>query len=132
MNHRPTILVIDDEPCMQHLLTRLLQPQYAVVMAGSGAEGLAQVDIAAPDLILLDLKMPQMSGMSVLRKLRDTGKQVPVIILTAYGSVDTAVQALKCGAVDYLAKPFTAQQLEHTLQAFFTRRKTVQDLPSCQ
>jgi len=132
MSRRPTILVIDDEPGMQHMLTRLLQPAYAVAVAGSGPEGLAQVDAVAPDLILLDLQLPQMSGMSVLRQLRDTGKDVPVIILTAYGSVDAAVQALKCGAVDYLGKPFTAQQLEHTLQAFFTGRKTVQELPSCQ
>ncbi len=132
MSRRPTILVIDDEPGMQHMLTRLLQPEYAVAVAGSGPEGLAQVDAVAPDLILLDLRLPQMSGMSVLRKLRDTGKDVPVIILTAYGSVDTAVQALKFGAVDYLAKPFTEQQLKHTLQAFFTGRKTVQELPSCQ
>ena len=132
MSHRPTILVIDDEPGMQHLLTHLLQPKYAVAVVGSGAEGLVQVDAVAPDLILLDLRMPQMSGMSVLRKLRDTGKDVPVIMLTAYGSVDTAVQVLKLGAVDYLAKPFTAQQLEHTLQAFFAGRKTIQELPSCQ
>ena len=132
MSHRPTILVIDDEPGMQHLLTRLLQPKYTVAVASSGAEGLAQVDAMAPDLVLLDLRLPQMSGMSVLRKLRDTRKDVPVIILTGHVSVDTAVQALKLGAVDYLAKPFTAQQFEHTLQAFFAGRKTIQELPSCQ
>jgi len=63
MSHRPTILVIDDEPGMQHLLTRLLQPTYAVIVAGSGAEGLVQVDVVAPDLILLDLRLPQRSGM---------------------------------------------------------------------
>lgn len=132
MSYRPTILVIDDEPSMQHLLVRLLQPGYTVAVAGSGPEGLAQVDVLGPDLVLLDLMLPQMSGMSVLRTLRDTGKDVAVIILTGHGSVDTAVQAIRCGAVDYLAKPFTTQQLEHTLQAFFTRRQTVQELPSCQ
>ena len=103
MSHHPTILVIDDEPGMQQLLTRMLTPAYAVAVAGSGLEGLAHVDALAPDLVLLDLKMPQMSGLSVLRKLRDTGKNVAVIVLTAYGSVDTAVQALKGGALDYLA-----------------------------
>ncbi|MBI4530699.1 MAG: sigma-54-dependent Fis family transcriptional regulator [Candidatus Latescibacteria bacterium] len=122
MRDRPVILAIDDEPRLCDVLTRSLKSECSIHTASSGQEGLAQLDVLAPDLILLDLNMPQMSGMAVLQRLRKAGNYIPVIILTAYGSVDSAVRAIKLGAVDYLEKPLTEEKLRQTVKAFFAKR----------
>ncbi|MBV7337259.1 sigma-54 dependent transcriptional regulator [Chloroflexi bacterium TSY] len=108
-----TILVIDDENNMRWVLDRALQKAgYEVVTASRGDEGLRLFARYAVDLVLLDLKMPGMDGLSVLRELRQRNRQIPVLLLTAYATVPTAVEALKIGAIDYVRKPFDLEELQ--------------------
>lgn len=130
MSDHPVILAIDDEPQLLELVTHQLEPEFSVQTASSGLEGLAKLEMITPALILLDLKMPQMSGIAFLRRLRETGTHIPVVVLTAYGSVDSAVQAIKLGAMDYLKKPFEKGKLRHTVQTLLAGRKRSQDVPS--
>lgn len=125
-----TILVIDDEPGLHKSLRLLLHPDFFIHTALSGEEGLEKAETISPDLILLDLVMPRMSGTEVLEKLVQTGKDVPIIIFTAYGSVDSAVRAIRLGATDYIEKPFDNQKLKQTLGEFLEGRRSSKKLSS--
>jgi two-component system response regulator AtoC len=111
------ILVIDDEENMRHMLAVLLEKEgYQVDNAGNGKKGL---DLALEnfyDLILCDLKMPVMDGMAFLEKFRDSKQESTVIVMSAYGTMDTAIEALKRGAYDYVSKPFKADEILLTLK----------------
>ncbi len=102
-----SILVIDDERNIRALLTKVLtQDRMEVHTTGTGAEGLRLTDDVTPDLVLLDLRLPDMNGMDVLRSLKARHPGTAVIIITAYGEIKSAVEAMKGGATDYLEKPF--------------------------
>ena len=132
MNHIPTVLVIDDDARMAETISHLLGEGYSVHTASSGPEGIERAQAIRPDLILLDLKMPQMSGMTVLKRLKEMGNDIPVIIMTAYGRVDSAVQAMKLGAIDFIEKPFSNERLKEKMRHLFAERKGLEDLPSRQ
>ena len=107
------VLVVDDEVKMRRLLEMSLKNMgYEVVMASDGMEALAFCDEAPFDLILTDLKMPRMDGLQLLRSLRERGEDVPVIVLTAFGTIETAVEAMKLGASDYIIRPFEMETVE--------------------
>ena len=107
------ILVVDDEEKMRRLLEMSLKNMgHEVVMAADGREALAECEEAPFDLILTDLKMPNMDGMQLLKALRDRGDDVPVIVLTAFGTIETAVAAMKLGASDYIIRPFEMETVE--------------------
>jgi two-component system response regulator AtoC len=107
------ILVVDDEMKMRRLLEMSLKNLgHDVVQAGDGIEALARFDEAPFDLVMTDLKMPRMDGLQLLRKLRERGEEVPVIVLTAYGTIETAVEAMKLGAADYIIRPFEMETVE--------------------
>ena len=107
------ILVIDDEPLMREYVEEAMtRAGHAVNGAGSGREGLALFDELAHDLVITDLKMTPMDGLEVLRRLRERAPGLPVIVMTAYGTIETAVAALKEGAADYILKPFTPDAIE--------------------
>jgi len=109
----PRILVVDDEEKMRRVLAMALQSAgYEVATAADGAQALAQFDDAPFDLVLTDLRMPVLDGMGLLRGLRERGEEVPVIVLTAHGSVESAVAAMKLGAVDYILRPFEMETVE--------------------
>ena len=110
------ILVIDDDQCVRNTLATALTPAYAVHVAATGEEGLTRYEELAPDLVLLDVMLPQMSGMAVLRALKRMSADVPVIMMTAYAEVQTAVQAIKLGATDYLEKPFDTDRVLREVQ----------------
>ncbi|NDY42506.1 sigma-54-dependent Fis family transcriptional regulator [Dissulfurirhabdus thermomarina] len=100
------ILVVDDERPLATLLSRILQDAgYQVETAHSGREALERVGAFSPNLVLTDLKMPDISGLELLRQVRSERPEVDFILLTAYATVETAVQAMKDGALDYLVKP---------------------------
>jgi DNA-binding NtrC family response regulator len=99
------VLIIDDDTGVQRSLSSALAPSYAVHVASSGEEGLDQFERVVPDVVLLDVMLPQMSGLAVLRALRRISADLPVIMITGYAEVRTAVQAIKLGATDYLQKP---------------------------
>lgn len=106
------ILVIDDEDNMRWVLKRALEKAgYEVFTASQGEDGLKEFARNQIDLVLLDLKMPGMDGLSVLRQLRQRSAQIPILLMTAYATVATAVEALKIGASDYVRKPFDLEAL---------------------
>jgi DNA-binding NtrC family response regulator len=106
------ILVVDDEADIRESLETLLCLEgYSVDLANNGAEGLRRSEAANYDLVLLDLMMPDRSGMEVLREIRERDPETPVFMITAYGSVEVAVTALKNGANDYFSKPWDNEKL---------------------
>ncbi|HUT54120.1 MAG TPA: sigma-54 dependent transcriptional regulator [bacterium] len=110
MAHR--ILVVDDEKNMRELLKDLLAMEgFGVETAADGEAAMAMARGNAPDLMILDLRLPKIQGMEVLRTLKEEGRNFPVVIITAHGDVNTAVDALKGGAADFIVKPFENQAL---------------------
>jgi len=107
------ILVVDDETKMRRLLELSLKNLgYDVVQAADGAEALERVEEAPFDLIITDLKMPRLDGIGLLRQLRESGDPVPLILLTAFGTIESAVEAMKLGANDYIIRPFEMETVE--------------------
>jgi len=106
------ILCVDDEPDLLDTLRRLLSRQgHRVITAGSGEEALVALNRQQPDLVITDLMMPDIDGMQVLERSVELHPSVPVLLITAYATVQTAVDAIRAGAYDYVPKPFTHQQL---------------------
>ncbi len=107
------ILVIEDSPELLSFLAGDLLPYYGyrVVATATGREGLRKLQSDKPDLLLLDLDLPDISGMDVLRAMRGSGSDIPAILMTAYGSESIAVEAFRLGARDYLIKPFTTEEV---------------------
>ena len=111
------ILVVEDDEQLQTALTHVLsQHGYDVKVARDGHEGLEQVERETPWLVLTDLSLPGKGGMEFLREVRTQGYHMPVVVMTAYGGVDVAVEALKYGATDFLQKPFPLDRLEKIIQ----------------
>lgn len=107
------ILVVDDEVKMRRLLELSLKNMgHEIVLAADGVEALDSCRDAPFDLILTDLKMPRMDGLQLLKSLRERGEDVPVIVLTAFGTIETAVEAMKLGASDYIIRPFEIETVE--------------------
>ena len=116
------VLLIDDDARLAGLLDENLRPQgVALVHAGGGQAGLAALAGGGFDAILLDVMMPGMDGLAVLRTLRDAGHRVPVIMLTARGDEADRVVGLELGADDYVAKPFSPRELLARLRAVLRR-----------
>jgi two-component system, OmpR family, response regulator len=116
------VLLIDDDARLAELLEGYLQPQgVALVHAGGGQAGLAALAGGGFDAILLDVMMPGIDGLAVLRKLREAGHRIPVIMLTARGDEADRVVGLELGADDYVAKPFSPRELLARLRAVMRR-----------
>jgi two-component system, NtrC family, response regulator AtoC len=107
-----SILIIDDEPHLPHQIARFLRKHgYEVYTAADGDRGLQELQKNTIDLLLLDLRLPGLSGLEILMRIRKSDPEVPVVMLTAYGDVQTAVSAMKLGAFDYLLKGFDLDEL---------------------
>jgi len=120
---RGHILIVDDEPDIRESLEMLFSSEgYRVTLAPNALEGLRRFEASPFDLILLDLMMPDKSGMQVLEEIRSRDRETPVCLITAYGSVETAVKALKCGANDYFSKPWDNEKLLIEVERMIARR----------
>ncbi|GAG09153.1 unnamed protein product, partial [marine sediment metagenome] len=109
------VLIVEDEKLIRWSLHQKFEARgYQVTDAETGQEGLEALDADIYDLIMLDYKLPDMTGLDVLRKLRETDSDVVVIMMTAFSSIESAVDAIKLGAYDYVAKPFDMDQLLRT------------------
>ncbi len=106
------VLVVDDEDIVRTSCSRALSPEgYEVKLAKNGYDGLKMIEEDKFDIVLTDLKMPDMDGIEVLRRIKEEWPDVEVIIITGYQTVDTAVKSIKLGAFDYIEKPFTPDAL---------------------
>ncbi|HAU36420.1 MAG TPA: response regulator [Phycisphaerales bacterium] len=111
MGKKP-VLIVDDEKNIRLTLSQALETlQLEIDTAVNGEEALAKLEAKRFGLILLDLKMPGMDGMEVLRRVRETRPDIKVIIITAHGTIDSAVEAMKLGAVDFIQKPFAPKEI---------------------
>ncbi|MBI2799899.1 MAG: sigma-54-dependent Fis family transcriptional regulator [Gammaproteobacteria bacterium] len=109
----PTILVVDDELKMQRIIEIMLADLgYQVLRASSGQQALTVIESEVVDLIITDLRMPEMDGITLLKTLHVQQRSIPTIVITAHGTVETAVEAMKYGAVDYLLRPFEVNTVE--------------------
>ena len=105
-----TVLIVDDEPVNVATLTSMLSPEYEILEANSGQEACRIAEESIPDVILLDIVMPEMDGFEVLAKLKESDdvQDIPIIIITALNTIETEEKALRLGATDYITKPFHA------------------------
>ena len=114
---KPSILVVDDEAKMRRLLGLMLERLgYEVLSAEDGEAALACLNEHPVDLMITDLRMPRMDGMTLLRTLREEDNQVTVIVVTAHGAVESAVEAMKYGASDYIVRPFELEAIEAAVE----------------
>jgi len=112
----PRVLVVDDEPDAVELLREFLAAKgYEVLTASEGEEALGKVKEERPHLILLDVRMPKMNGLEVLKRVREIDHEVGVIMVTAVNEEETGRQALQLGAFDYITKPLDFKYLERSL-----------------
>ena len=112
------ILIIDDEDGIRNFIARVLEPAYDILQAGDGQEGLNQARWGKPDLILLDLKMPGMDGLTVLAKLKGNPQTsgIPVVIVSVAGESDMLLESQRSGATDHVIKPFDIDDLRQVVQ----------------
>jgi DNA-binding NtrC family response regulator len=122
--HKGKVLVVDDEADIRESLEVLLTLEnYRVDQAANGTDGLRRIESDAYDLVLLDLMMPDRSGMEVLAEVRERDRETPIFMITAYGSVEAAVQALKLGANDYFPKPWDNEKLLIEIDRMISKRR---------
>jgi DNA-binding NtrC family response regulator len=125
---RYRLLVIDDDPMVLKSCRRILEADYDLRFAETGTEGLGLLESEPFDLALLDLKLPDFDGMDILRGAPDRFAGVPIVIITGYSTVKGAVEAVKLGAVDYVAKPFTPEELQTAVSKALQRRRSLEEL----
>ena len=128
-----SILIIDDEVELCQSLSEMLKEEeegYGVSVVNSGKDGLAEIKEEVPDLVLLDMKMPGMDGIETLEKIKALDKNMLVIMLTAYQTVETAVKAMKLGAYDYISKPFNYEELKIIIKRALQTRDLSQEVIS--
>lgn len=120
------LLLIDDEADVQYSFHRIFDsPEIELTTAASGEEGVERIQEIKPDLVIMDVRMSSMSGLETLRRIRQSDSKLPVIMMTAYGTTQTAIEAMKLGAYDYLLKPFDVPKLK---QIVFTALKAARDM----
>src|SRR6188508_1468224 len=123
------VLVVEDEPSTRVGLTELVRTWgFTADSAGDGQEALQRITVFRPSIIISDLVMPHMGGLELLKALQDDGGDFTVVILTAQGTVETAVEAIKAGAYDYLTKPIEPQRLKILLDKIVERQDTLREV----
>ena len=111
-----TILIAEDEEKMRRVLEVNLQDQYRVLLAKDGEEAFQLFKENEVNLLLTDMKMPEKDGLSLLHEVKRLRPEIPVILITAYGTIESAVSAMKEGATDYLLKPIKMEEVELVIQ----------------
>ena len=123
-----SILIVDDEESIRESLVTLLEMEgYSVETGADGEEGLARIAERPFDLVLLDYALPGMNGMEVLQEIRERDQQLAVIMITAYGTVENAVQAMQSGAANFVQKPWDNEKLLADVRAAIARRRVEEE-----
>lgn len=124
MNKRSNVLVVDDEEVVRRGYARTLSgADCHVATAWNGKEALDALEHGPYDVVLLDLRMPEMDGMAVLRTIREKWPESEVVVITGHPSIDTAKEAMSLGACDYLAKPVAPQDVIHAMRGALDRKQ---------
>ena len=125
---RPRILVVDDEPSMREMLRIVLQrDRYDVVVAKNGTEAIERLKVEPFDMLLSDIRMPDLSGVDVLRAAKKINPDIVAFMMTAFASTDTAVEAMRLGALDYFTKPFSMDELRLKIRQHLETRRLKQE-----
>ncbi len=122
-----TILIVDDDKSIRYSLKRMMEEKYFILTAQNGEEALDRVKQSPPDLIIMDIKMPGRNGIDVLKEIRSIDPKSLVIIMTAYGTTETAIEAMKYGAFDYILKPFPIPQMKGLVEKALALRKVMKE-----
>jgi DNA-binding response OmpR family regulator len=127
MSDVASVLIVDDEPNVRLMFRTALQSAgHETGEAGDGEAALARLRDMAPDLVLLDLRMPGMDGLETLRRMREADDDTAVVIVTAHGSIPDAVAAMKLGAIDFLTKPVTPEDLRQVVAEVVSRHRRLE------
>jgi DNA-binding NtrC family response regulator len=122
--NKPRVLIVDDEENIRFTLTQALASlPLDIDTAAEGEQALKKVEQGKFSLILLDLRMPGMDGMQVLERLRESRPEIPVVVLTAHGTIETAVDAMQLGAIEFLQKPFVPEDVRRLVSRVLERGK---------
>jgi DNA-binding NtrC family response regulator len=122
------VLIVDDEPGMRSLLSRVMEKEgYQSRAAADGAQALELVQAGEWDLVVADIDMPVMDGIEMLKRVHEVQPRLPVIMITAYATVESAVEAMKFGAVDYITKPFAMDELKIVVAKVFERQRLIDE-----
>src|SRR5262245_41474233 len=112
---KPLLLVVDDETAVLSLIRRVGETEgFEVITCTDGRQALQIAEARRPDLVMVDLRMPDVAGLEIVRALRQADAKAMIVLMTGHGSIDSAVEAVKLGAADYLTKPFDLQRLKDT------------------
>ncbi len=122
-----SVLVVDDEPAQRQFLTGALERDYSTVPASNGMEATQLLSRRSFDLVITDERMPLMGGIELIKWMRENAPEIPIIVLTAYGSVETAVEAMKLGAQEYLTKPLKSPEELRLLVAKVLQQRSLRD-----
>jgi DNA-binding NtrC family response regulator len=119
---KATILIVDDEDGIRDSMRMLLKDQYRLVFSGNGREALKLFKSESPDLVLLDIRLPEIDGLEVLSRMKDLDPEAEVIMLTALNTINYAVSAMKAGAYDYLTKPFDIEAIQSIIEKVLEKK----------
>ena len=136
MTEQSTVLVVDDEIGPRESLRVILKPDYQVLVASEGEQAVQLIEQQAVDVVLLDLRMPGLSGIQVLEKIKATNPAIEVIVVTGYASYESVLEGLRLRAFDYISKPFSIPHLRDVVKRAATQRQIWQqqakDMPEQQ
>ncbi len=128
LNERPTLLLADDDRTFCQVMSKALEHRgFAVDTAHDGATALKMIDESAPEYALIDLRLPDMSGLKLVERLKAADEHTIIVVLTGYGSIATAIESIKLGATQYLTKPTNADEVK---QAFNCKRPNLDAAPA--
>jgi nitrogen regulation protein NR(I) len=122
-----TILIVDDDKSIRYSLKRMMEEKYSIFTAQNGEEALEHMRENSPDLIIMDIKMPGRSGIEILREMKSIDPKSLVILMTAYGTTETAIEAMKYGAFDYILKPFPIPQMKGLVEKALSLRRLMKE-----
>ncbi|MGM0438805.1 MAG: response regulator [Bacillota bacterium] len=123
MTDKKNILIIDDEKNIRFTLEKSLEKDYNIVTAVNGEDGIKKFGEQDFDVVLLDMKLPGIDGIETLKQIKEKDKTANIIIITGFGSVDSAVETMKLGAIDYLKKPFTPEEIKEVVNDVIQRKE---------
>lgn len=115
-DHQATILVVDDETGPRESLKMILAPEHKVVTANNGKEALTTFDASVPDMVITDIRMPIMTGVDLMKAVKERSPETPVVIITGYGTLQTAQEAVRTGVFDYISKPYDVEVIRNVVK----------------